>query len=289
MKNYLTILPDPVEIQLPSEGEGNQISVGNVSEEYLRMAQHPAYRNSTLVQTSAEASRLIVTGSSYLANLLTSGAESFTRKTKPNPKPLSFSETTQSRLRKISSFSHTAADFSAKTAGQVSRYAQNLGANLARRKDLEKQRSYDNKSGRAAEYNKPSILNRSMIAFTTIADGIEQGARNVLLSGSAAASTIVGHRYGPEAGSVARDFTSGFKNVGLVYIDAAGVSRKAVLKSVAKGMVVGRMRDGKQVLVGSGDGGEVPSDVWPSRSPPPAYGASGTVSLSGPTMSGGKR
>ncbi|KAL1997852.1 hypothetical protein VTN02DRAFT_600 [Thermoascus thermophilus] len=52
----------PVEIQLPAEGEGNRISVGNVSDEYLGMAQHPAYRDSTLVQTSAMASRLIVTG-----------------------------------------------------------------------------------------------------------------------------------------------------------------------------------------------------------------------------------
>ena len=33
---------DPVEIQLPQEGEGNQIHVTNASEEYLRMSRHPA-------------------------------------------------------------------------------------------------------------------------------------------------------------------------------------------------------------------------------------------------------
>src|SRR4029077_5818519 len=103
----------------------------------------------------------------------------------------------------------------------------------------------------------PSVLNKSLIAFSTLMDGVEYGARTVLHSGTVAASQVIGHRYGAEAGAVASHLTSGVKNVGLVYIDAAGVSRKAILKSVAKGMVVGRMRDGRQVVVGGGDGGPV--------------------------------
>ncbi|KAE8144285.1 senescence-associated protein-domain-containing protein [Aspergillus avenaceus] len=291
----------PVEVQLPTEGEGNKVSVGNVSEEYLQMARHPAYKSSTLVQTSATASRLIVTGSSYVANMMTSGAETFTKKTKPNPKPMTFSEATHSRVRKVGTFTHSAADLSAKTVGQIGRYAQNFGASLSRRKEG---------AGRDKSINgdyKPGILNKSMIAFSTLADGIEQSARTVLTSGSAAASSMIGHRYGAEAGAVATDLTGGVKNVGLVYIDASGVSRKAVLKSVAKGMVVGRMRNGKQVLVGSGDGGDLPPGAGgqgssntghrdplarrpsPTPTPPPAYGAPNTTSLGGTRMSGGKR
>ncbi|RHZ60502.1 hypothetical protein CDV55_106554 [Aspergillus turcosus] len=293
----------PVEIQLPAEGEGNQISVSNVSEEYLQMARHPAYKNSTIVQNAAMASRLIVTGSSYISNVLTSGAESFAKKTKPLPKPMTFSETTHARFRKIGTFSQGAAGLSSKTVGQVGKVAQNLGASLTRREG--KQKSVD-KYGKDSDY-KPGILNKSLIAFSTLADGIEHGARNLLTSGSVAASTMIAHRYGPEAGAVASNVAGGIKNVGLVYIDASGVSRKAVLKSVAKGMVVGRMRDGKQVVVGTGDGGELPPSVGgpsqstlggrdpvvrrpsPSPTPPPAYGASGTVSLGGTPMSGGKR
>lgn len=288
-------------MQLPQEGEGNQISVDNASEEYLRMARHPAYKDSTIVQTSATASRLVVTGSSYIANVLTSGAEGFTRKVKPNPKPMTFSDTTHARIRKIGNFSHGAADFSAKTVGQVGKYAQNFGASLSRRKG----------EGKRGVDSKPGMLNKSMIAFSTLADGIEQGARNLMTSGSAAASTMVAHRYGAEAGSVASNLTGGVRNVGLVYIDASGVSRKAILKSVAKGMVVGRMKNGEQVVVGSGDGGEVPPEVGaagpsgtrtpgssrgpvarrpsPNPTPPPAYGAAGTTSLGGSPMSGGKR
>ncbi|KAK9317021.1 senescence-associated protein-domain-containing protein [Lipomyces starkeyi] len=245
----------PVEIQLPAEGEGNQISVSNVSEEYLRMSRHPAYKKSTIVQTSATASHLIVTGSSCLANVLASGADSFTKKSKPNPKPMTFSADTHARIRKISSISHGAADLSAKTVAQVSKYAQNFGASLLRGNEKDQLSSHDGGSANRVEYE-PGILNRSIIAFSTLVDGIEQSARIVLSSGSAAATTMIGHRYGAEAGDVTAHLTGGVTNVGLVYIDTLGVSRKALLKSVAKGMVVGRMRDGKQVVVGS-DSGQV--------------------------------
>lgn len=239
-----------------------------------------------------------MTGSSYLSNVLNNGAGAFTKKIKPNPKPATFSDAAHTRIRKVGTFSSGAADFSSKTVGQVGRYAQNFGASLANRKDNGKARGDNSK---AQAQGKPGILNKSMIAFSTLADGVEQGARNVLTSGSSAASTMIGHRYGAEAGTVASSLTGGIKNVGLVYIDASGVSRKAVLKSVAKGMVVGRMKDGQQVVVGSGDGGQVSPPASgpggspaargpsPSPTPPPAYGASGTYSAGGTSMSGGKR
>ncbi len=226
---------------------------------------------------------------------MASGADTFTRKVKPNPKPATFSDATHTRVRKIGTFSSGAAGISSKTVGQVGRYAQNFGASMAGRNNGKARGD----RSKVPDNGKPGILNKSMIAFSTLADGIEQGARNVLTSGSTAASTMIGHRYGTEAGSVASNLTGGIKNVGLVYIDASGVSRKAILKSVAKGMVVGRMKDGQQVVVGAGDGGEVsppgqsgsPAARRPSPSPtpPPAYGASGTYSLGGASMSGGKR
>lgn len=253
------------------------------------MARHPAYKNSSLVQSSATASRLVVTGSTYLANMLATGAESFQKRTKPNPKPLTFSETTHARIRKVGNFSNGAADLSARTVGQVGKVAQNLGASLARKQESGRRKGFD-KSNPPQDY-KPGVMNKSMIAFSTLADGIEQGARNMLFSGASAASSMIDHRYGNEAGTVASNLTGGIKNVGLVYIDATGVSRRALLKSVAKGMVVGKMRDGKQVVVGGGDGGQVPANGASasgardprssSPTPPPAYGASGTMSLPG--------
>ena len=278
-------------------------------DEYLQTSRHPAYSKSTIVQTSATASRLLVTGSAYIAKGLQSGADNFTKKTKPCTTPMTFSPVTQARIRKINTITHSAAGVSSKTVGQISRYAQNIGAAVARRSAKDsKPRGYD-KDGDPIDVYKPGVLNKSMIAFSTIADGIEQSARTLLESGSRATTTVVGHRYGAEAGTAASNLTSGAKNVGLVYIDAAGVSRKAILKSVAKGMVVGRMPDGKQLIVG-GDSDQTPfqrpaakqhlsgsatSDLGfyhPERespTPPPAYGSRDGRFLGGTPMQTEKR
>lgn len=112
-----------------------------------------------------------------------------------------------------------------------------------------------------------------MMAFSTIADGIDQAGRNLLASTSSAATTVVEHKYGPEAGDISRNIGGGFKNVGLVYIDATGVSRRAIVKSVAKGMVVGKVRGGGDLIVGGGDGGAA---LTRGNSPPSGSG-SGSV------------
>lgn len=186
---------------------------------------------------------------------MTSGANTFQKKTQPNPKPMTFSPTTHDRIRQIHSFTQGAVGLSAKTVGQLGRYAQNFGASLARKGERSKREP-------GKDY-KPGVLNKSMIAFSTIADGIDHAGRHLLASSSAAATHVVGHKYGQEAGNVAHGLAGGVKNVGLVYIDAMGVSRRAVIKSVAKGMVVGRMPNGQQLIVGGGDGGVVPADARP--------------------------
>jgi spartin len=187
---------------------------------------------------------------------MTDGADSFQQKTQPNPKPMTFTPATQARIRQIHSFTQGAVGLSAKTVGQLGKYAQNFGATLARKGEKQKKAM--------GEDYKPGFLNKSMIAFSTIADGIDQAGRNLLASGSNAATNVVSHKYGNEAGKAAQGLAGGIKNVGLVYIDAMGVSRRAVIKSVAKGMVVGRMPNGQQLVVGSGDGGVVPAEVYDS-------------------------
>ncbi|KAF2150786.1 hypothetical protein K461DRAFT_259353 [Myriangium duriaei CBS 260.36] len=238
---------DPVEVEISPDGK--RVSVRPISDEYLQLAKMPQYQKSSLVQNAAAASRLIVTGSSYLGNMMSSGAENFVNKTKPNAKPIEFKPATHERVRKINAFTHGAAGLSSKGVHQVSKVAQNIGAGITRRDEKKKTKSdYD---------GKPGLLNKSMIAFTTIADGVAYSGKTLLEQSASAASTVVGHKYGKEAGSVAGGLAGGVKNVGLVYIDVTGVTRRALVKSVAKGMVVGKMKNGEQVVVGGGDGGEV--------------------------------
>lgn len=221
------------------------------------MARHPAYRSSSMVQNAAAASRLIVTGSGYLGNLMSSGATNFTNKTKPLEKPLTFNPATHERVRKLHSFTNSTAGLSAKTVGQATKIGQNLGAKLTGKNAVRPHKGFT-KEGKADETYKPGFLNKSMIAFSTIADGIAESGRSLLTTGGSAATTVVGHRYGQEAGNVAAELAGGVKNVGLVYIDVTGVSRRAVIKSVAKGMVIGRVKGGGEVVVGGGDGGAIP-------------------------------
>lgn len=247
----------PVEIEISQDG--TRVEVRPMSDDYLEFATHPAYRNSSLVQNAAAASRFIVTTSTRISTMLSSSADSFTQKTKPLPQPMSFTPAAHARARKIHSFTQGAAGLSSRTAGQVGKYAQNIGAGFASKRGGggrpgEKSDSLD-------ANRKPGLLNKSLIAFSTIADGLAYSGKTLLTSSGAAATQMVGHRYGPDAQAIASDIAGGVKNVGLVYVDVTGVSRRAVLQGVAKGMVLGQVSGGGQVVVGEGDGGALPGQL----------------------------
>ncbi|KAK0617832.1 senescence-associated protein-domain-containing protein [Bombardia bombarda] len=248
---------DPVEITLPTDG-GHKINIAPASAELQEEALlHPAYKNSFLVSNASAASRLIITGSDMVSKLLQSQADTFTKKTQPAAKPMSFKPTTKEHIRRINTFTGGAATLSAKTVGQIGKVAQNLGATLGSKSQKPGTPRGFGPDGKPLPGYKPGLLNKSLMAFSTVMDGVEQAGRHLLESTSEAASTVVEHKWGPEAGAVSRNIGGGVKNVGLVYIDVTGVSRRAILKSVAKGMVVGRTAEGGQVIVGGGDGGVV--------------------------------
>ena len=248
---------DPVEIVVSADGK--RIEVKPLSEDYLAMARHPAYKNSSLVQNSAAASRLIVTGSSYLSNMMVSGAETFMNKTRPNEKPMVFKPATHERVRKINTATTSVAGFSAKTVGVIGKHAQNFAAGLAGHKNT--QHKTLNPDGTPNQNYKPGLLNKSLIAWSTIGDGLAHSGKQILTSGGAAASAAVGHKWGAEAGGLTGDLAGGVKNVGLVYIDVTGVTRRGIIKSVAKGMIIGKVKNKKgeeqTIMVGGGDGGQL--------------------------------
>lgn len=193
----------------------------------------------------------MITTSDYVGKMLQNQADSFTHKTEPVSKPVTFTPATHERIRRINQFSSKAAGLSATTVGSITKVTQNLASNI-RRKDG-KARGYD-KDGNMVESYKPGMLNKSLMAFNTIVDGAEQAGKSLLNSTSSSVSTVVGHRWGPDAGEAAKNIGGGFKNVGLVYIDVTGVSRRAILKSVAKGMLVGQVKNGGKVYVGGAEG-----------------------------------
>jgi spartin len=244
---------DPVQITLPPEG-GQLIGIAPLDTQLIEAELHPAYKKSFLVSNASAASRLIITGSDMVAKALQSQADSFTKKTQPAAKPMAFKPTTKEHIRRINAFTGGAASLSAKTVGQIGNLAQHVGASLSGRKKDGGGKGFGPDGKPNPDY-KPGLLNKSLMAFTTVMDGVEQASKHLLTSTSDAASTVVTHRWGDEAGDVSRSIGGGVKNVGLVYIDVTGVSRRAIIKSVAKGMVVGTTVNGQQVVVGGGDGG----------------------------------
>jgi len=288
------------EIEIQISQDGKRIEVVPISDDYLELANHPAYRDSTIVQNAAAATRLLVTGTGYISNLMTSNAEKFTQKTKAAEKPLTFSPVAHQRVRKINGMTQSVAEFSSKTVGQAAKVTQNLTARVAGRGE---------RKGKPDDY-KPGILNKSMIAFSTVADGIATSGKHLLSSSGAAATTVVGHKWGPDAGAMTAQLAGGIRSVALVYIDVTGVSRKALIKSAAKGMIVGRVKSkngqSADIVVGGEEDG-YPVDVknqdgsysahsntfnpvqtgGPSRSgtisgaPPPAYGSNSGEYLAG--------
>lgn len=258
---------EPVEITLPADGSHN-IAVTPASQEYVEMVMHPAYKKSSLVSNAALASRLIVTTSDIVSKALQGGADTFTTKTKACNKPVTFKPSTHEHVRRINSFTTGASSLSSNTVGKIGHLAQNIGATLAGKNKDGTRKGYD-AAGNPSEKYKPGLLNKSLMAFSTIVDGIDQAGRNLLTSTSNAATTVVTHKWGAEAGELSKGMGGSFKNVGLVYIDVTGVSRKAIVKSVAKGMVVGHVKGGGEVIVGGGDGGIVnmPADRQPSQAP----------------------
>ena len=179
------------------------------------------------------------------------GSDTFVKNTKPVNKPVNFKPATHDRVRKIGKFSGDVAGLSAKTVGQVTKVAQNIGASLSGKgnKDRSGKRGYG-PDGQLIDNFKPGLLNKSMMAFTTVADGIEYAARNLMTSASTSATSMVTHRWGDEAGELSRHLGGSAKNVGLVYIDVTGVSRRAIIKAVGKGMVVGKVKGGGEIIVG---------------------------------------
>ena len=153
-----------------------------IQADYLKDSQDPAYVNSRLVGTAATAARVLVTSATYVAKAVEAGARTFTEKTKPVNTPMTFQPTTHNYIRQIHNYSATGASIASKTVGTVTHHAQNLGAKLAGKGD-----GYQRSSN-------PGLINKGLIAFGTIADGIDYASKLILTTSSQAVTTMAGDR-----------------------------------------------------------------------------------------------
>jgi spartin len=233
----------------------------------IDISEDPRTHQNTLTVTAApddyrtqssivRAADMISSGILFSSNTISSGINStanwYIKKRPTSELPVSFQPTTLERVRKIHNLSNTAVTMSAKATGFIASAAHSLGAGVRHKI-----------GGQDKPGKKPSFLNKSLIAFETIADSIDTSTKQLLNSTSSAATSVVRHKYGDQAADISHGIGSSVKNVGLVYVDARGVTRKALIKGAAKGMLFkAKVGNGQEVILGGGK-------VEDSNIPPP--------------------
>ena len=213
------------------------------------------HRNqSSLVYAAEKISSGIIFSSNAISKGINFSADWYIKKHPTSNLPVTFQPSTLERVRKIHHLSNSGVVMSAKATGFLASAAHSLGSGIRHTLGSE------DKPGK-----KPSFLNKSLIAFETIADSIDTSTKQLLGTTSNAATNIVRHKYGDQAAGISHGLGSTVRNVGLVYVDARGVTRKALIKGAAKGMLFrAKVGNGDEVILGGGS-------VDTSTDSPPPY------------------
>ena len=224
---------DPVLVDISSDPASKENTL------IVRLATLPDGSESSIVNVGNFVSSGIVYSSNALSKGINSCANWYINRRPTSDLPISFKPATLKRVRKIHHLSDTVVTVSSKATGLLASAAHSLGSGIRSKF------SSSDKTGK-----KPGFLNKSLIAFETIADSIDTSAKQLLDTSSSAATNVVRHKYGEQAADISNSLGSAVRNVGLVYVDARGVTRKALIKGALKGMVFrAKVGNGEEVLL----------------------------------------
>lgn len=141
--------------------------------------------------------------------------------------------------------------FTRSAVGFIAGKAEQLGSAVANQASGAVDKTGIGANGKAGEATKSlkGIFKNTILAVSTVAEGLEKGGKHFLETGRQSTNQVVGHRWGDEARDLTDSITSAGSNVVLVYVDARGVMHRALLKRVGKGALKARMQDGRQVVL----------------------------------------
>ncbi|KAH9459828.1 hypothetical protein MJO28_004503 [Puccinia striiformis f. sp. tritici] len=252
--HILLAAPQPVMVSMSSTGQGGQ---GTAQVSAIPISGD----GSSQILNGAEwVSRGILAGSEVISSMIKKSGNSYLSSAKPSTTPITFSSNTHNTTDKVLGFTKSASIVSGKTAALVGSVLGKVGDQIGKSTGIQRSPTGAPPSG-ARGY-----VHKGLVAFNTVMDSIETGGKKVLYTAGDTTTEVVTHAYGAEAGQIAHRANHAVRNVGLVYIDARGVTRRAILKSVGKAAVRGRMNDGREVILGSDEN----VDRWtvvPSPSP----------------------
>lgn len=174
-------------------------------------------------------SRGLVFATDTLVSGMNVASSFFISHTSPRTEPLVFSERTRDNVRRVHSFSGRAVVVTSKTTnliheaiGKAVDYVGGADKNRNRRK-----------KGTETDGQLP-LKTRILLSADMLLTTVERSATHLIENGTARSSEALGHRYGSDAGNAALLMGQTARNVGIVYIDARGVGRRALLKKAGK-------------------------------------------------------
>lgn len=224
----------PVEIVLNQET--GQAVVQPLSEETPALKPNK-YENDTLITTANDFSKGMIYVSTKVSSGMDSTANWWVKHRPAAEKPVVFTDSTKKNFQTASKVTGKGAHYSHKAVGVVTDAAATLGAKLApSRKPKDKTKSDDSKRG---------LLSRSFLAFSTVMDGVDASTQTIVKGAVSSSSRMLGHSYGSDAEQVAVDFGHSVNNCTMVYKDARGISRRAILKGIGMGAVKTTLGHGK--------------------------------------------
>ncbi|KAG9124234.1 hypothetical protein FRC07_012325 [Ceratobasidium sp. 392] len=226
---------DPVVIEIPEKGE--QVYVHNIAPD----------EQDWILRSAGYISRGILYATDLATKGMQTAAQRYVANNSPTTQPIVFSETTNANMRRVHNISGQAVNVTARTTGMIHKM---IDAGIDRM-SKPKPKPAD-RSGAAPNTppRPPRLLNRLLISTDLILTTLEQSAHQLVTHGTDAASTVAGHRYGPDVGASTKSMGETVRNVGVVYIDARGVGRRALIKRAGKRVIKGRLGSGKEVVLG---------------------------------------
>ncbi|ORX35813.1 hypothetical protein BD324DRAFT_631808 [Kockovaella imperatae] len=104
-----------------------------------------------------------------------------------------------------------------------------------------------------------SLFKRFINSAEVVLSSVEATTSDLITNGTNAAASAAHHKYGPDAGQATALLGGSVRNAVVIFVDARGVGRKAIVTRTAKGVFKGGMKlaNGKEVhLQGEGEKGE---------------------------------
>ncbi|GAA5940302.1 senescence-associated domain-containing protein [Sporobolomyces koalae] len=208
---------------------------------YYKPAPNP--EASSIISFGNFISHGLVIGSSLLSQGMEKGAGHYISSRPATNSPMVFQDATKQKFENGNRVTGKAVVYSGKAAGYVGQFATQIGDKIGKATGIQ------SKPGGPPPTGLKGLVAKSLVAINTVGDHLDQSGKTLLESGSKTANQVVHHKWGSEAAGISDNAGRSIKHCALVYIDARGVTRRALIKAVGKGALKAKMADGSELYL----------------------------------------